>query len=80
MSKSLNIIKPIPDGFQLHGVVENGKLLTHFGNSDKGYTSDIKSRLYKHKNNKGAKPTKGHKWQLILLSRGELRLLLYDFD
>ena len=30
-----------------------------------GYTSDIKSRLYKHNNNKGAKSTKGHKWQLI---------------
>ena len=30
-----------------------------------GYTFDIKSRLYKHNNNKGAKSTKGHKWQLI---------------
>ncbi len=30
-----------------------------------GYTFDIKSRLYKHNNNKGAKSTKGHKWHLI---------------
>ena len=30
-----------------------------------GYTFDIKSRLYKHNNNKGAKSTKGHKWKQI---------------
>jgi len=30
-----------------------------------GYTNNIKKRLYKHNNNKGAKSTKGHKWHLI---------------
>ncbi len=30
-----------------------------------GYTNDIKARLFKHNNNKGAKSTKGHKWKLI---------------
>ena len=30
-----------------------------------GYTNDIKARLFKHNNNKGAKSTKGHKWELI---------------
>ncbi len=30
-----------------------------------GYTNNIKQRLLKHNNNKGAKSTKGHKWKLI---------------
>ena len=30
-----------------------------------GYTSDLKKRINKHNNNKGAKSTKGHKWELI---------------
>ncbi len=30
-----------------------------------GYTNNIKNRLHKHNSNKGAKSTKGHKWQLI---------------
>ena len=30
-----------------------------------GYTNNIKKRLAKHNNNKGAKSTKGHKWILI---------------
>ncbi|NMN68002.1 putative endonuclease [Candidatus Pelagibacter ubique] len=30
-----------------------------------GYTNDLKSRLKKHNNNKGAKSTKGYKWLLI---------------
>ena len=34
-----------------------------------GYTKDIKSRLSKHNNNKGAKSTKGYKWILIYKKR-----------
>ena len=34
-----------------------------------GYTKDIKSRLNKHNNNKGARSTKGHKWILIYKKR-----------
>ncbi len=34
-----------------------------------GYTKDIKSRLNKHNNNKGAKSTKGYKWILIYKKR-----------
>ena len=34
-----------------------------------GYTKNIKSRLNKHNNNKGAKSTKGHKWILIFKKR-----------
>ena len=30
-----------------------------------GYTKDIKFRLDKHNNNKGAKSTKGYIWELI---------------
>ena len=30
-----------------------------------GYTTNIKNRLFKHNNSKGAKSTKGHKWYLI---------------
>lgn len=30
-----------------------------------GYTNNLKNRLNKHNNNKGAKSTKGHKWKLI---------------
>ena len=30
-----------------------------------GYTSNVKLRLEKHNNNKGAKSTKGYKWLLI---------------
>jgi len=30
-----------------------------------GYTNNLKKRLYKHNNNKGAKSTKGHKWKII---------------
>ena len=30
-----------------------------------GYTNNIEKRIFNHNNNKGAKSTKGHKWQLI---------------
>ena len=30
-----------------------------------GYTNNLKKRIYKHNNNKGAKSTKGYKWKLI---------------
>jgi len=34
-----------------------------------GYTNNILSRLNKHNNNKGAKSTKGHKWEIIFLKK-----------
>ena len=34
-----------------------------------GYTNNLKKRLYNHNNNKGAKSTKGHKWELIYKKR-----------
>lgn len=30
-----------------------------------GYTNNLESRLKKHNTNKGAKATKGYKWQII---------------
>ena len=30
-----------------------------------GFTNNIKSRLTKHNSNKGAKATKGYKWELV---------------
>jgi len=30
-----------------------------------GYTNNLKSRLLKHNSKKGAKATKGYKWQII---------------
>jgi len=30
-----------------------------------GYTNDLRSRLTKHNNGKGAKSTKGYKWKII---------------
>ena len=30
-----------------------------------GYTNNLKSRLIKHNNNKGAKATIGYKWEII---------------
>ena len=40
-----------------------------FNKSYVGYTKNIRSRLNKHNNNKGAKSTKGHKWILIYKKR-----------
>ena len=34
-----------------------------------GYTNDLIKRLHNHNNNKGAKSTKGHKWELIYKKR-----------
>jgi len=34
-----------------------------------GYTNNLKSRLIKHNSNKGAKATKGYKWEMIFKKR-----------
>tara|TARA_B110000037_G_scaffold196207_1_gene233221 strand:+ start:4121 stop:4351 length:231 start_codon:yes stop_codon:yes gene_type:complete len=34
-----------------------------------GYSVDLKSRLIKHNSNKGAKATKGYKWEIIFKKR-----------
>ena len=34
-----------------------------------GYTNNIKDRIKKHNDNKGAKSTKGYKWKLVYKKR-----------
>ena len=42
------------------------KSISHIRNKTYvGYTSNIIKRLFKHNNNKGAKATKGYKWEVI---------------
>ena len=45
-----------------------------------GYTINIKERLKKHNNNKGAKSTKGYKWELVYKRRflNKSRALSYE--
>ncbi len=38
---------------------------SRFNKTYVGYTNNLKKRLNSHNNNKGAKSTKGHKWELI---------------
>tara|TARA_B100001121_G_scaffold42504_1_gene36418 strand:- start:823 stop:1077 length:255 start_codon:yes stop_codon:yes gene_type:complete len=38
---------------------------SRFNKTYVGYTNNLKKRLNTHNNNKGAKSTKGHKWELI---------------
>ena len=45
-----------------------------------GYTIDIKSRLNKHNNNKGARSTKGHKWILIYKKRFKTKSEAMSFE
>tara|TARA_Y100000590_G_scaffold441864_1_gene569215 strand:+ start:456 stop:710 length:255 start_codon:yes stop_codon:yes gene_type:complete len=44
-------------------------ILKSFNNKYKktyvGYTNNLKKRINKHNNNKGAKSTKGYKWKLV---------------
>ena len=47
-------------------------ITTISGKSNKtyvGYTNNLKKRLFNHNNNRGAKSTKGHKWELIYKKR-----------
>ena len=41
----------------------------NYSKSYVGYTNNIKNRIKKHNNNKGAKSTKGYKWKLVYKKR-----------
>ena len=41
----------------------------NYSKSYVGYTNNIKNRIKKHNNNKGAKSTKGYKWILVYKKR-----------
>ena len=46
-----------------------------------GYTNNIKSRLARHNSNKGAKATKGYKWELVYKKRffSKQKALSYEY-
>ena len=45
-----------------------------------GYTNNLKKRLSKHNNNKGAKSTKGHKWKLIYKKKFISKTLAMSYE
>ena len=46
-----------------------------------GYTNNIKNRLIKHNSNKGAKATKGYKWEVVFTKKfkSKIRALSYEY-
>ena len=40
-------------------------LNNHYKKSYVGYTNNLKNRILMHNSNKGAKSTKGYKWELV---------------
>ena len=45
-----------------------------------GYTKNVKLRLEKHNNNKGAKSTKGYKWLLIYCKKFKSKSSAMSFE
>jgi putative endonuclease len=45
-----------------------------------GYTNNVKLRLDKHNNNKGAKSTKGYKWLLIYNKKFKSKNIAMSFE
>ena len=47
-----------------------------------GYTNNLKLRLTKHNNNKGAKATKGYKWKIIFQKRflSKSKAMSYEYS
>ena len=45
-----------------------------------GYTINLKSRILKHNSNKGAKATKGYKWELIFKKRFQTKSSAMSFE
>ena len=45
-----------------------------------GYTNNLKKRLSKHNNNKGAKSTKGHKWKIIFKKKFISKSLAMSYE
>ena len=46
-----------------------------------GYTNNIKNRLIKHNSNKGAKATKGYKWEIVFVKKfkSKIKALSYEY-
>ena len=45
-----------------------------------GYTNNIKNRLIKHNSNKGAKATKGYKWEIVFVRKFESKIKALSFE
>ena len=45
-----------------------------------GFTNDINNRLFKHNSNKGAKSTRGYKWELIFKRRFNSKQKALSFE
>tara|TARA_Y100000590_G_C15395348_1_gene891719 strand:+ start:69 stop:302 length:234 start_codon:yes stop_codon:yes gene_type:complete len=45
-----------------------------------GYTNNLKSRINKHNNNRGAKSTKGYKWILIYKKKFNSKSAAMSFE
>ena len=60
------------------------KTLDHFKNKTYvGYTNDLDKRLRKHNQNKGAKATRGYKWEVIYIRKDlliNLKLCLMNIN
>ena len=46
-----------------------------------GYTNNIKTRLLKHNSNKGAKATRGYKWEIVFIKKfkSKIKALSYEY-
>jgi len=59
-------------------------ILKSFNNKYKktyvGYTNNLKKRINKHNNNKGAKSTKGYKWKLIYKKKFKTKSLAMSYE
>ena len=45
-----------------------------------GYTNNLKSRIEKHNNNKGAKSTKGYNWKLIYYKKFKSKNMAMSYE
>ena len=45
-----------------------------------GYTNNIKNRLIKHNSNKGAKATKGYKWEVVFTKRFKSKMTALSYE
>ena len=45
-----------------------------------GYTNNINNRIAKHNSNKGAKATKGYKWELVFKKKFKLKVDAQSYE
>ncbi len=61
-------------------------MLSNISNNKKktyvGYTNNLEKRLIKHNSNKGAKSTKGYKWELIFKKKflSKSKAMSYEYE